>query len=173
MKWYVLHTYTGQEDRVKEAIEKGVQDTDLAQYVGEILVPKQKTYHIREGKKVEREKKIFNSYIIVEADLNVKLTTFIMSIAGVTHFLGVGKKAVPLSKEEVDRLKGVAQRDKSESKTYDFLPGDRIKIISGPFTDFEGVVDKISQEAAKLTVKVTVFGRVTPVEVNMEHVEII
>lgn len=173
MKWYVLHTYTGQEDRVKESIEKGVLDTDLAQYVGEILVPKQKTYHIREGKKVEREKKIFNSYIIIEADLNAKLSTFIMSIAGVTHFLGVGKKAVPLSKEEVDRLKGVSQRDKSESKTYDFLPGDKIKIIAGPFTDFEGVVDKISQEAAKLTVKVTVFGRVTPVEVNMEQVEII
>jgi len=173
MKWYVLHKYTGQEDRVKESIEKGVLDTDLAQYVGEILVPKQKTYHIREGKKVEREKKIFNSYIIIEADLNAKLSTFIMSIAGVTHFLGVGKKAVPLSKEEVDRLKGVSQRDKSESKTYDFLPGDKIKIIAGPFTDFEGVVDKISQEAAKLTVKVTVFGRVTPVEVNMEQVEII
>ncbi len=173
MKWYVLHTYTGQEDRVKEAIEKGVHDTELQELVGEILVPKQKTYHIREGKKVEREKKIFNSYIIIQAELDARLYTYIMNIPGVTHFLGVGKKAVPLSKEEVDRLKGVSDRDKSDSKTYDFLPGDKIKIIAGPFSDFEGVVDKINQEASKLTVKVTVFGRVTPVEVNMDQVEVI
>ncbi|HOE91266.1 MAG TPA: KOW motif-containing protein, partial [Candidatus Cloacimonadota bacterium] len=88
-------------------------------------------------------------------------------------FLGSKSKPIPLSEEEVDRIKGVAQRDKSDSKTYNFLPGDKIKIITGPFTDFEGIVDKINQEASKLIVKVTVFGRVTPVEVNSEQVEII
>lgn len=173
MNYYVLHTYTGQESRVKEAIENGVKGNELEQYLGEILVPTQKSYHIREGKKVERERKIFYSYIIVEADLNLKLRTFITSISGVTHFLGANGKAIPLSKDEVDRIKGVSQRDKSDGKTYDFLPGDKIKIIAGPFTDFEGVVDKISQETSKLIVKVTVFGRVTPVEVNMDQVEII
>jgi len=168
-----LHTYSGQENRVKDAIESGARINDLEQYLGDIIIPTQRSFHIRKGKKVERERKVFNSYIIIEADLNIKLRSFITGISGVTHFLGSKSKPIPLSEEEVDRIKGVAQRDKSDSKTYNFLPGDKIKIITGPFTDFEGIVDKINQEASKLIVKVTVFGRVTPVEVNSEQVEII
>jgi len=172
-KWYVLHTYTAQEDRVKETIIKGIKDTDLEPLVGDILIPKQKTYHIREGKKIERERKIFNSYLIIECELTKPLLTYIVGIPGVTHFLGSGRTPMVLSQVEIDRLLGIGERQGTKVSAYDYFPGDKIKIINGPFEDFEGVIDKIASESEKLVVKVTVFGRVTPVEVNMDQVELI
>lgn len=171
--WYVLHTYTAQEDRVKETILKGIKDTELESLVGEILVPKQKTYHIREGKKIEREKRIFNSYIIIQCELTSQLYSYIVNLPSVTNFLGAGKKPYTLPQHEVDRLLGIEERGKTKISAYDFLPGDKIKIINGPFADFEGIIDKINIEGEKLVVKVTVFGRVTPVEVNMDQVELL
>ena len=172
MKWYVLHTFTAQEDSVKEMILKGVKDTDMESSIGDILVPKQKTYHIREGKKIEREKKIFNSYIIIQCEMSTLLHSYIVNLPGVTHFLG-GKNPYCLPQHEVDRLLGIEERGKTKVATYEFLPRDKIKIISGPFADFEGIIDKINSEGEKLIVKVTVFGRVTPVEVNMDQVELV
>jgi len=171
-KWYVLHTYTAQEDNVKGMILKGIKDTDFEPLMGEILVPKQKTYHIRDGKKIERDKKIFNSYIIIQCELNTKLHSFIVNLPGVTHFLG-GKNPHTLPQHEVDRLLGIEERGKTKVVAYEFLPKDKIKIINGPFADFEGIIDKINAEGEKLIVNVTVFGRVTPVEVNMDQVELI
>ena len=172
MNWYVLHTYAAQEDNVKESILKGIKDTELEAQLGEILVPKQKTYHIREGKKIEREKKIFNSYIIIQCDMTTQLHTYIVSLPGVTHFLG-GKHPFKLPQNEIDRLLGIEERGKTNVRTYKFLPNDKIKIINGPFADFEGLIDKINNEGEKLIVKVTIFGRVTPIEVNMDQVEMI
>jgi transcriptional antiterminator NusG len=173
MKWYVVHTYASHEFKIREAIEKGTKGTALEDKIGQIMIPTQKTFHIREGKKVEREKKLFNSYIIIEADLTPEVISYIVGLPGVTHFLGNGKKPLPLSDAEVNRLLGIADRDKSESEHYDFLPGDMVKITSGPFNDFEGVVDKVNEDKTKLTVKVTVFGRVTPVEIPTDQVEIL
>ena len=173
MKWYVVHTYASHEFKIKEAIEKGTQGTPLEGNIGQILIPTQKTFHIRDGKKVEREKKLFNSYIIIETELTPEVISFIIGLPGVTHFLGNGKKPLPLSDAEINRLLGIADRDKSETDSYDFLPGDMVKITSGPFNDFDGVIDKISEDKTKLTVKVTVFGRVTPVEIQTDQVEIL
>ena len=172
MNWYVLHTYTAQEDNVKEAILKGSKDTELEAQLGDILVPKQKTYHIRDGKKIEREKKIFNSYIIIQCEMTTKLHTYIVTLPGVTHFLG-GKNPYKLPQHEIDRLLGIEERGNTNVRAYQFLPNDKIKIINGPFADFEGIIDKINTEGEKLIVKVTIFGRVTPVEVNMDQVELI
>ncbi len=173
MKWYVVHTYASQEFKVKEAIEKGIIGTPLEGLVGEIIIPVQKTFHIREGKKIEREKRLFNSYIILQADLTAELITFILAFGNVTNFLGHGKKPQPLPEAEVNRLLGISDREKNAVQEYKFLPGDPIKIISGPFSDFEGLVDKINPDSNKLIIKVTVFGRVTPVEVSIDQVEII
>lgn len=173
MKWYVAHTYASHEFKIKEAIEKGTQGTDLESKIGQILIPTQKTFHIRDGKKVEREKKLFNSYIIIEADLTPELYAFIKGLPGVTNFLGSGKKPQPLSEKEVNRLLGITEREKESAEEYKFLPGDMVKITAGPFNDFEGIIEKISDDHQKLTIKVTVFGRVTPVEVKINQVEII
>jgi transcriptional antiterminator NusG len=171
-KWYVVHTYASHEFKVKEAIEKLTEDAGLEEKVGQILIPTQKTFHIRDGKKVEREKKLFNSYVIIEAELTPRVYTLIRNVPGVTNFLGTGKKPQPLDKVEVNRLLGIADRDKDSEKTINLIPGDMVKITGGPFNDFEGVIEKISEDKKKLTVKVTVFGRVTPVEVRSDQVEI-
>ncbi len=135
------------------------------------MIPTQKTFHIRDGKKVQREKKIFNSYIIIQANLTPELTGFILNMPGVTHFLGSAKKPVPLSEVEAKRLLGISDREDETTKDYQFLPGDMVKIVSGPFSEFEGVIDKVSHDSHKLTVNVAVFGRVTPVELNTDQVE--
>ncbi|MBW6515414.1 MAG: transcription termination/antitermination protein NusG [Candidatus Cloacimonetes bacterium] len=171
MNWYVLHVYSARESRIKEAIEKSVAGTDMEKDLGEILIPTQKTFHIRDGKKVQREKKIFNSYIIIQANLTPELTAFILNMPGVTHFLGSTKKPVPLSEIEAKRLLGISDREDETEKDYQFIQGDMVKIISGPFTEFEGVIEKVSQDSHKLTVNVAVFGRVTPVELNTDQVE--
>jgi transcriptional antiterminator NusG len=172
MKWYVIHTFAAHENKVKTAIERGLADTELGQRIGQLLVPVQMTFQIRDGKKVEREKKLFTSYIIIQADLCPELITYVRNIAGVTNFLGHGKDPIPLSEDEINRLLGISDRDKV-SKTHDFLPGDMIRVTGGPFSDFEGVIAKTADDGNKLIINVTVFGRITPVELNADQVEMI
>lgn len=172
MKWYVVHTFAGHENRVKTSIEKGLADTELGKLIGQILVPVQTTFVIRDGKKVEREKKLFTSYIIIQADLTPELITYIRNIGGVTNFLGHGKDPIPLSEDEVNRLLGISDRDKV-SKAFDYMAGDMVRVIAGPFSDFEGVILKSSDDGLKLIINVTVFGRITPVELSADQVETI
>jgi transcriptional antiterminator NusG len=153
-------------------MEKGIKGTALDGMIGQILIPTQKTFHIRDGKKIEREKKLFNSYVILEAELSPELYSFVVGLPGVTHFLGTGKKAQPLSEAEVKRLLGIDDRDKAASQNVNYIPGDMVKITAGPFSDFEGVIEKLHDDREKLTVKVTVFGRVTPVEVRTDQIEL-
>jgi len=176
MQWYVIHTYSSYENKVKQAIEKGLEGTELREKVGQILVPVRKSYIIRDGKKVEREKKIFTSYVIIQAELTPELRTYILNIAGVTKFLGQSKNhkdPIPLDEEEINRLLGITDREKEPGKIFNFMPGDMVKVTSGPFTDFEGVVQKVADDGAKVVIDVTVFGRKTPVELNSEQIEII
>ncbi len=169
--WYVLHVYSAKEDSIKESILKGVENTDMEQDIEEILIPKQKTFHIREGKKVEREKKIFNSYLIIKANLTKELISFILNLPGVTHFLGPAKKPEPLSETEAKRLLGIYDREDMKTQHYQFIPGDMVTITSGPFSEFEGIIDKVNHDVQKLIVNVAVFGRITPVELNMDQVQ--
>jgi len=144
--------------------------------VGQILVPVRKSYIIRDGKKVEREKKLFTSYVIIEADLTPELRTYILNIAGVTKFLGQSKThkdPIPLGEEEINRLLGISDREKEPGKAFNFMPGDMVKVTSGPFTDFEGVIQKVADDGTKVVIEVTVFGRKTPVELNSEQIELI
>jgi len=175
MKWYVIHTYSSFENKVKTAIEKGLVGTELESSVGRLLVPVRKTFIIRDGKKVERERKVFTSYVILEASMSPELRSYILGIAGVTSFLGMSKDRkdpVPLSQEEVDRLLGIADPDR-DFKTFSYMPGDMVKVIAGPFSDFEGIVQKTADDGTKLVIDVTVFGRRTPVELNANQVELI
>ena len=171
-KWYVVHTMASHEFKIRDGIERTVRGTHLSDFVGQILIPTQNTFHIRDGKRIPREKKLFNSYLILELELTPEVYNFILSLPGVTYFLGSGKKPQPLSEKEVNKLLGYADRDSSEDETYSFLPGDIVKITEGPFNEFEGVVEKANKETGKLVVKVTVFGRVTPVEVKFDQVEV-
>lgn len=171
-KWYVVHTMASHEFKIRDAIERTVKGTHLEEYVGEILIPTQNTFHIRDGKRIQREKKIFNSYLILELELTPEVYNFINSLPGVTYFLGSGKKPQPLTEKEVNRLLGYQDREAGDDENYSFIPGDMVKITEGPFNEFEGVVEKANKETGKLIVKVTVFGRVTPVEVRFDQVEV-
>ncbi len=170
MKWYVIHTYSSFENK-----EKGLEGTELGKSVGRLLVPVRKTFIIRDGKKIERERKVFTSYVILEADMSPELKTYILSMAGVTSFLGMSKEhkePIALPQDEVDRLLGIADPDR-DFKTFSYMPGDLVRVISGPFSDFEGIVQKTADEGNKLVIDVTVFGRRTPVELNGNQVELI
>lgn len=174
-QWYVLHTYSGHENKVKLAIRRGLEGTELEDLVGQILVPVRKSFIIRDGKKIDRERKLFTSYVILEAELTPALRTKILNIAGVTKFLGMGKDRkdpTPLPEDEVNRLLGIADRD-PEAKHFNYMPGDAVRVTAGPFTDFEGIVTKVTEDGAKLWIDVTVFGRRTPVELSAQQVELI
>ena len=174
-KWYVIHTFSAHENKVKTTIEKGLIDTSLQHLVGQVLVPTRTTFIIRDGKKVEREKKIFTSYVIIEVEMTPELKTYILNIAGVANFLGLTKDKkdpTPLTQDEIDRLFGITDRDNA-SPSFSFFPGDPVKVTTGPFSDFEGVVQKVAEGGVKLTIEVTVFGRKTPVELNSNQVELL
>ncbi|HNX37862.1 MAG TPA: transcription termination/antitermination protein NusG [Candidatus Cloacimonadota bacterium] len=174
-KWYVIHTYAAHENKVKTAIEKGLVGTPLESLVGQVLVPVSKTFIIRDGKKVEREKKLFTSYVIIEAEMTSELKTYILNIAGVTNFLGLTKDKkdpIPLNEEEIDRVYGITERDDT-STSFTYFPGDPVKVTAGPFSDFEGIIQKVADDGSKLVIEVTVFGRKTPVELNSNQVELI
>lgn len=170
-KWYVVHTMASHEFKIRDAILRTVKGTHLEEMIGDILIPTQNTFHIRDGKRIQREKKLFNSYLILELDLTPEVYNFIVGLPGVTYFLGSGKKPQPLSEKEVKRLLGYEEDGKMDEGSINFLPGSIVKITDGPFSDFEGTVEKANKEAGKLVVKVTVFGRVTPVEVRYDQVE--
>jgi len=171
MKWYAVHTMASHEFKIRDAILRTIEGTHLKDKVGQIKIPTKKTYHIRNGKKVPREKKLYNSYVILELDLTPEVYNFIVGLPGVTYFLGSGKKPEPLSEDEVKRLLGEENHETEEGKKSKFMAGDIVKITEGPFSDFEGVIEKSNHTTGKLIVKVTVFGRVTPVEVMFDQVE--
>ncbi len=170
-KWYVLHTYVGKEKKVKEAIEKFLEDSDLKEHFGEIIIPSHKTFIFRDGKKIEKEKKIFPNYVLIEMNMTPETYQFVLKLPATTKFLGSGKTPKPLSKKEVSRILGIKRDKDSVSSEVKFIGGDRIKIIEGPFDDFEGAIERIIEDKEKLIVNVTVFGRITPVEVGFNQVE--
>jgi len=170
-KWYVLHTYVGKEKKVKEALEKYLEDSDLKDLFGEIIIPSHKTFIIREGKKVVKEKKIFPNYVLIEMEMTPETYQFVLQLPATTKFLGGNKTPNPLSQKEVNRILGVKRDKDSVTSEMKFIVGDRIKIIDGPFDDFEGSIERIIEEKDKLVVNVTVFGRITPVEVGFNQVE--
>ncbi|MBC8526895.1 MAG: transcription termination/antitermination factor NusG [Candidatus Cloacimonetes bacterium] len=170
-EWYVLHTYVSREKQVKEALEKFLEESELKDYFGAILISSHKTFIFKNGKKLVKEKKIFPNYILIEMAMTPETYNFVLRIPGATKFLGSNKVPKPLSEAEINRILGVKQDKDAISRKVNFLVDSRIKIIEGPFNDFEGTVERIIEDKEKLVVNVSVFGRITPVEVNFNQVE--
>jgi len=170
-KWYVLNTFSNKEKQVKETIEKLLKESDLEDFFGRIHISSHKTYVIRDGKKITREKKVFPGYILIEMVMNSRTYRFVKNIPGAMKFLGSKDKPKPLTDKEVNKILGIKEgKDEAEAE-INFIVGDRIQIVDGPFKGFKGSIDKINNEKKKLVVRVTVFGRITPVEVNFNQVE--
>ena len=171
MLWYVVQTYSGQEAKVVQYVQEFIDNGDMADLIGQVLMPTQDVVQVKNGKKVRTTRKFFPSYVLVQMDLNKDTMHFIRNINGVTGFIG-GKKPQPIREEEMRRILG--QTEKSSRQEISEIPfeiGDAVKIKEGPFKDFDGTVDELHPEKGKLKVMVSVFGRSTPVEVDFAHVD--
>ncbi len=171
-KWYVVHTYSGQESKVKAHLEMMVEKTEMSPYFGEILMPTREVVSVTKGKKIARDRKYFPSYIIVEMEMNKETLHFVTDIPGVTHFVGVGKPQ-PLREAEVKRILGQTNPEEADAGEVEipYQSGDTVKIKDGPFKDFDGTVEEVNPEKGKIKVLVSVFGRSTPVELDFVQVE--
>jgi transcriptional antiterminator NusG len=178
LNWYVLRAVSGQEKKIKTYIENEITRQKLGEYVPQILIPSEKVFELRNGKKRVREKNFFPGYIIISADLSQgEVFHIITSIPGVIGFLGssegTSKVPVPLRQAEVNRILGKVDEAAEEiaAPIVSFYTGETVKIVDGPFSSFVGVVEEISEERKKLKVVVKIFGRSQPVELSYAQVE--
>ncbi|HLP41958.1 MAG TPA: transcription termination/antitermination protein NusG [Fibrobacteria bacterium] len=171
-KWYVVHTYSGQEGKVKQHLEALVDKNNMQDFFGNILLPTREVTTVQKGKKTTRDKKFYPSYLLVEMEMNKDTMHYVTDIPGVTHFVGVGKPQ-PLRRSEVERILGQSSPETTETGVVEipFNIGEKVRIKDGPFKDFDGVVEEINPEKGKLKVMVSVFGRSTPVELDFVQVD--
>lgn len=174
-KWYVVRSVSGQENKIKDYIEKEIAHQGLSDFIDQILVPTEKVVQIRNGKKYNKEKVYFPGYIMVNAALEGEIPHIIKNINGVIGFLGEtkGGDPVPLRKSEVNRLLGKVDElsTRTENVSIPFNEGDNVKVVDGPFNTFTGVIENVNEEKRKLKVMVKIFGRKTPVELSYMQVE--
>ncbi|GAB3267592.1 transcription termination/antitermination protein NusG [Larkinella harenae] len=178
IKWYVVRAISGQEKKVKSYLENEITRQGLSDFVPQILIPSEKVYEMRNGKKRVREKTFFPGYILISADLsNGEVMHVITSMPGVLGFLGNSngptKIPVPLRQAEVNRILGKVDEETQEvtTPTVSFLKGESVKVVDGPFSGFIGTVEEVFDERKKLNVVVKIFGRNTPVELSYAQVE--
>lgn len=167
-KWYVVHTYSGYENKVKANIEKIVENRNMQDVIFEVRVPTEERVEIKNGKKKVTQKKIFPGYVIVKMIMTDESWYVVRNTRGVTGFVGPGSKPVPLTDEEVKSL-GVEK----VAVKLDANVGDSVKVISGPFEGFVGEILEINNEKQKVKVLISMFGRETPVELQFSQIEIL
>jgi transcriptional antiterminator NusG len=167
--WYVVHTYSGHENKVAATLQQKITASHLEDLIFEVMVPTQEKIEVREGRKQTLRERIFPGYVLVKMKLDNQTWYTVRSTAGVTGFVGIGNKPTPLDPKEVETIQKFS---KLEAPTYkaSFSVGEAVKIIDGPFSDFIGSVDEINEEKGKLKVLVSIFGRETPVELDFLQV---
>jgi len=174
-RWYVVRAVSGQETKVKLYIEREIEHLGMQDYVAQILVPTEKVYQIRNGKKVTKERNFFPGYVMIEAALVGEVVHVIKSITGVIGFLGAtkGGDPVPLRVSEVNRILGKVDElaESEELMSVAYVVGETVKVVDGPFNGFNGFIEEINEEKRKLLVMVKIFGRKTPLELNFMQVE--
>ena len=174
-KWYVVRAISGQEAKVKSYIEMEIQHAGMSDHVTQVLIPKEKVFQIRKGKKVSKERNFFPGYILVEADLIGEIPHIIKNVTSVIGFLGEtkGGAPVPLRQSEVNRILGKVDElaESDEEMNIPFIVGEAVKVIDGPFNSFSGIIEEINEEKKKLKVMVKIFGRKTPLELSYMQVE--
>src|SRR5881628_4049331 len=171
-QWYVVHTYSGFENKVAAAIESRAKIFGLQDMIGRVVVPNEKVREIRKSKKIETEQKFFPGYLLVEMELTDDTWHLVRSTPKVTGFVGSGNKPVALPPEAVDEIMRnmEAGAEKPKPKSV-FQRGDKVRVIDGPFVNFQGMVEDINPERGRMKVVVPVFGRPTPVELEYYQVE--
>ena len=170
--WYVIHTQTGYEDRVKKALESKVKAGLAKDSITQVLVPIEQVSEVKAGKKRISQRKFFPGYLLVEMELTDEAWYLIKSTSGVTGFVGAGSKPLPLKSEEIDTILKQAQEAKEKpTPKVIFEKGENIRVNDGPFTNFNGAIEEVNLAKGKIKVMISIFGRATPVELETWQVE--
>jgi transcriptional antiterminator NusG len=171
-QWYIIHTYSGFEEKVAESLKSRAQAFGFADKIGQVLIPKEEVVELRGGKKVTSKRLIYPGYVLVEMEMSDDLWHAVKSTPRVTGFVGGGTQPVPLTADEVNSIlyRQASSAERPRPKTT-FEKSDTVRIIDGPFTNFSGKVDEVNTERNTLRVLVTIFGRATPVELDFLQVE--
>ena len=172
-KWYVIRAVSGNEKKVKQYIESEINRLGMMDYVSQVLIPTEKVYQIRKGKKISKERNYFPGYVLIEAQLTGEIPHIIKNVPGVLGFLGSQGEPVPLRQVEVNRILGKVDElaELGEEMSVPFMIGETVTVVDGPFNSFSGVIEEINEEKKKLKVMVKIFGRKTPVELSFMQVE--
>lgn len=173
-KWYVIRAISGKEKKVKQYIESEISRLKLEDFVSQVLIPMEKIYQIKDGKKVSKERSYFPGYVLIEAQLTGEIPHVIENTTGVIGFLGPkGEAPAPLRMSEVNRILGKVDElaDSEEIIHNPFVVGESVKVIDGPFNSFSGIIEEVNEDKKKLKVMVKIFGRKTPLELSYLQVE--
>jgi len=173
-KWYVLRAIGGKEKRVKEYIESEISRLNLQEFIAQVLIPTEKVYQIRNGKKISKERNFFPGYVLIEAALVGEITHILKNIPNVIGFLeSEGDNPTPLRQSEANRILGKVDElaESDEEINVPFYVGETVKVIDGPFNSFNGIIEEVNDEKKKLKVMVKIFGRKTPLELSFMQVE--
>ncbi len=174
LKWYVVHTYSGHEKKVKNLLESEISRSELKDLFGQILIPTEEVVEMKEGKRRKKSRKFLPSYLLIEMEVTQQTQHMVTNTPGVTAFVGAGGRPQPLTESEVHRVLGQVDRSRQrETLDVPFTEGEAIKVVDGPFKDFNGVVQKVFPDKNKVRVMVSIFGRSTPVELDFLQVEAI
>ncbi len=168
--WYVIHTYSGDEDRVKKNLEQRIKSLDAQDEIFQVIIPTEQEIEVKEGQRRTISRKVFPGYILVEMKMTDLSWNVVRNTPGVTGFVGSGTKPTPLEEEEVKTILKQMEAEAPRVKVG-FSKGQSVRVIDGPFLDFVGVVDEINAEKGKVRVLVSFFGRETPVELDFLQVE--
>jgi len=173
--WYVVRAISGKERKVKEMIEDEINREGMDSYVSQVLIPTEKIYQIRNGKKISKDRNFFPGYVLIEAELTGEIPHIIKNINGVIGFLGAekGGPPLPLRVNEVNRILGKVDElaESEEEINIPFIVGETVKVIDGPFNGFSGTIENLNEEKKKLEVMVKIFGRKQPLELSFLQVE--
>jgi len=171
-RWYIVHAFSNFENKVAEAIRDAAAQSGQEDKIEEIFVPTEKVVELRKGRKVDAERKFYPGYVLVKMEMTDDTFHLIKSIPKVTGFLGANKKPVPIPDEEAERIVQQVQEGIERPKpSVQFEVGERIRVADGPFASFEGNVEEVDEERARVKVAVSIFGRSTPVELEYGQVE--
>ena len=168
--WYVVHCYSGYENKVRHSIEQRIETMGMQDKIFDVVVPTEEEIEIKDGKRRTVERRVFPGYILVQLIMDEDSWYVVRNTPGVTGFVGMGNDPTPLRSDEVAKIMNRMEAEAPKVK-FNFQPGEKVRIRSGPFNDFIGTVDEIDIERAKVKVLVSFFGRETPVELDFLHVE--
>jgi len=171
-QWFIVHTYSGFEAKVKESLTQRAEALGMADVIEEILIPTEEVVEVRDGKKTRSTRKFFPGYVLVKMVMSDEAWHVVRNTPKVTGFVGTGSKPVPLREDEVNRIVDqISVAAEKPKPKFEFRIGETVRIVDGPFSNFTGQVEEINEDRSTLKVMVTIFGRATPVELEFLQVE--